>query len=81
MEFYLDEKIPQAVAGVGSWPEKALGARRIWLVLWVDFRHPQAHNQLLAWMNSHHSWRRTVYDSAQMHVAMYERKDPSVRPE
>ncbi len=81
MQFYLDEKIPQAVAGVGHLSGDAAGVRRIWLVLWVDFRQPQAHNQLLAWMNAHHRWQRTVYDSAQMYVAVYEQKDPRVMPE
>jgi mannosyltransferase len=81
MQFYLGEKVPQAVAGDGPLPENALAARRLWLVLWADFRHPQAHKELLTWMNSHHSWQRTVYDSAQLYVAVYERRDVSVMPE
>lgn len=89
-QFYLSDALPQGLARVSEDQptlarvigrgQLADDARRLWLVLWPDFRQPGFHQRVMAWMNTHHRLVQVVHESPQLFVALYERGAGPVMP-
>ncbi len=68
------------VTGDGRLPQSTSGIHRIWLVLYPDQFHPNLAQTTRDWMDHHHHFVQTLYDSGGVFVGLYERQDPQLAP-
>jgi mannosyltransferase len=68
------------VTGDGRLPQSASGFERIWLVLYPDQFHPSLAGTTHDWMDHHHRFLHSLYDSNGLFVGLYECRDPQLAP-
>jgi mannosyltransferase len=69
-----------AVIGDGHLPQNGAECRRIWLVLYPDFKNQGSDETVHNWMDQHHHLLEVLYNSPTLFVALYERQGPELAP-
>ena len=93
LQFYIGDCVSQGVVGeandftaldrvIGNVHFQPHGrmTRHIWLVLWPDFRYPDQHERLRTRINSEYTFVRSVHESRELYVALYETRDGKLTP-
>jgi hypothetical protein len=76
------EKLPHlfAVIGNGQLPQDGKNFRRIWLVLYPDFKNQDFQEKVRTWMDSHHHLVQVLHSSSTLFIGLYERQGPELAP-
>jgi uncharacterized membrane protein len=69
-----------AVIGDGHLPQNGADFKRIWLVLYPDFKNQGSDEAVHNWMDQHHHLLRVVHNSPTLFIALYERQGPELAP-
>ncbi len=93
-QYYLGDRIAQGVArkledlphfyrviGDGQPPGDGTNYKRIWLVLYTDFRNPDAWEKVIEWMDNHHHHAvQFIHSSPGLLIGLYERTGAELMP-
>lgn len=69
-----------AVIGDGHLPQNVTDFRRIWLVLYPDFKNQGFDEEVRQWMDAHHHFVRVLRSSPTLFVGLYERQGSELVP-
>lgn len=69
-----------AVIGDGHLPQNNTDFRRIWLVLYPDFKNQDFDEKVHEWMDQHHYFVRVLHSSPTLFIGLYERQGPELVP-
>lgn len=68
------------VIGDGQLPPDGAKFSRIWLVLYPDFKNEGFDEKVHDWMDHHHHFVQTLYDSPTLFIGLYKRQAPELKP-
>ena len=76
------EKLPHlfAVTGDGQLPQDGKNFRRIWLVLYPDFKNQDFHEKVRTWMDGHHHFVQALHSSSTLFIGLYECQGAELAP-
>ncbi len=69
-----------AVIGDGHLPQNGADFKRIWLVLYPDFKNPDLDEKVHEWMDLHHHFVQVLHSSPTLFIGLYERRGPELAP-
>jgi mannosyltransferase len=69
-----------AVIGDGHLPQNDANFRRIWLVLYPDFKEQGFDEKVHKWMDGHHQFVRVLHSSPTLFIGLYDRQGPELAP-
>ena len=69
-----------AVIGDGLLPQNDANFRRIWLVLYPDFKEWGFDEKIHEWMDVHHHFVRVLHSSPTLFIGLYERQGSELAP-
>jgi mannosyltransferase len=69
-----------AVIGDGRLPQNSADFKRIWLVLYPDFKNPDLDEKVHKWMDLHHHFVQVLHSSPTLFIALYERQGTELAP-
>jgi uncharacterized membrane protein len=69
-----------AVIGDERLPENGTAFKRIWLVLYSDFKNQGSDAVVHNWMDQHHRLLQVLHNSPTLFIALYERQGPDLAP-
>jgi mannosyltransferase len=67
-----------AVIGDGRLPQDGADYKRIWLILYPDFKEKGFDEKVLEWMDQHHHFVRWLHSSPTLLIGLYDRQDPEL---
>ncbi|HXI85657.1 MAG TPA: glycosyltransferase family 39 protein [Verrucomicrobiae bacterium] len=69
-----------AVIGDGQLPQNRPDLRRIWLVLYPDFKNQGFDEKVRDWMDVHHHFVQVLHNSPTLFIGLYERQGSELAP-
>ncbi|HXJ41666.1 MAG TPA: hypothetical protein VNH18_20490, partial [Bryobacteraceae bacterium] len=69
-----------AVIGDGQLPQNRADLRRIWLVLYPDFKNQGFDEKVRDWMDVHHHFVQVLHNSPTLFIGLYERQGSELAP-
>jgi uncharacterized membrane protein len=69
-----------AVIGDGHLPQNGANFKRIWLVLYPDFKEQGFDEKVHGWMDIHHHFVQMLYSSPTLFIGLYERQGSDLAP-
>jgi uncharacterized membrane protein len=69
-----------AVIGDGHLPQNVTDFKRIWLVLYPDFKNQGFDEKVRQWMDAHHHFVRVLRSSPTLSIGLYERQGSELAP-
>jgi uncharacterized membrane protein len=69
-----------AATGDGQLPQDGKDFKRIWLVLYPDFKNQDFHEKVRTWMDGHHHFVQALHSSPSLFIGLYARQGPELAP-
>jgi len=69
-----------AVIGDGHLPQNGADFKRIWLVLYPDFKEQGFDEKVHKWMDAHHHYVQVLHSSPTLFIGLYERQGSELAP-
>jgi hypothetical protein len=69
-----------AVIGDGHLPQNGADFKRIWLVLYPDFKEQGFDEKVHKWMDFHHHFVQVLHSSPTLFIGLYERQGSELAP-